>query len=452
MVNHGTHIGAASRLLALATVLGLLAACAQPGAINASATGPITNLKNIKVDNVEYATPAAALAAEHRTTERIVEEIAPEADPIKGTVRVIVPDTDRLRPLLSQTTLQLLKRPVTGEALDFFIEQQRIYNTTAANALLKTRAFEAGIFVEQNDVNDPPQGNDDYVVWYQVRTLLPNNTGAWIGHWLVRRRGSVAVQQATFDMGTAVGVPRYTSFVISVRQAALRLGGVSLAGVTSSSLPAGAASQGSIGSGIVIDTKGHVITNEHVVRACPRPTVMDSEGHSYEAEVTARDAANDLALLSTTHHWAEPATLRDGHEPRPGDGVVVTGYPLGGALGSGMIVTTGSLSALSGLHDDSRLLQVSAPVQPGNSGGPVLDESGHLLGMVSGSLNGMAVAVVTGLLPQNVNFAVKTTIIHNFLDTHTIAYAHAAPGHDLQPGEVGELARKFTVRVECRKP
>ncbi len=446
------------RLLPLCAALGLAASCVPPGAANraptaAAANGPITTVKTITINGVFYATPAAALDGLRQTDEGYVAGVAHEADPVRGSVRIILPDADRLRPLVAQNLMQTLKRLVTGEALDFFIEESRINNRAAADALLKSGEFESGTIVEQNDVSDPPQGDAEYLVWFQVRTILPNNTGAWIGHWLVRRRGSSTVQAATFDLGTAIGAPRYDSFIKSVRAAALRLGGRSRAGATAKSLPGGAVvGQGSIGSGIVIDTRGHVLTNEHVIHVCERPQVTDAEGHRYDAKIDARDAANDLALLSTAHRWPDAASLRDGREPRPGDAVVVTGYPLSGMLGSGVIVTTGSLSALSGPNDDSRLLQLSAPVQPGNSGGPVLDDSGRVIGMVSQRLNGTLVAVVNGTLPQNVNFAIKSAILRNFLDTRQIDYAHGPPARELQSGDVADLARKFTVRVACGAP
>jgi hypothetical protein len=95
-------------------------------------------------------------------------------------------------------------------------------------------------------------------------------------------------------------------------------------------------------------------------------------------------------------------------------------------------------------------LQVSAPVQPGNSGGPLLDSSGSVIGVVTGTLNGVVLAVATGTIPQNVNFAIKTAVLRNFLDTNGIGYASAAPKREISPADIGELARRFTVRVECQ--
>lgn len=440
-------------VLELALALTLLAGCVQnvAPAPGANANGPITTVSNVKMNGVTYATPDAAVEGMREKDEGWVEGIPHEADPIKGSVRIILPDADRLRPFVAQVFEQKLKRVVTGEALEFAVQSWQVGVRAAADALLKSGEFQSGTLVEQNDVADPPQESAEYLVWYQVRTVLPNNTGVWIGHWLVRRAGSPAVQTASFDMGTAQGAPRYQSFVKSVRQAALRLGGKSLAGATAASPGTGVATgQGVRGSGIIVDTKGHILTNEHVVHSCATAEITDAAKESYEAKVLARDAANDLALLRATHHWSEAATLRAGHEPRPGDAIVVAGYPLSGLLGSGVIVTTGSLSALSGPRDDSRLIQLSAPIQPGNSGGPVLDASGRVIGIVSSSLNGVAFATFTGVLPQNVNFALKAAMLRNFLDTNQVDYAEAATGEEMAPGAVGERARKFTVRIECR--
>jgi S1-C subfamily serine protease len=80
------------------------------------------------------------------------------------------------------------------------------------------------------------------------------------------------------------------------------------------------------------------------------------------------------------------------------------------------------VSALAGLGDDTRFLQISAPVQPGNSGGPLFDASGHLIGIVTGKLDVMRLAPFLGDIPQNVNFALKAEVVRIFLDSKGIAY------------------------------
>jgi Trypsin-like peptidase domain len=109
------------------------------------------------------------------------------------------------------------------------------------------------------------------------------------------------------------------------------------------------------------------------------------------------------------------------------------------------------VSALAGLGDDSRFLQISAPVQPGNSGGPLLDASGHLIGIVTGKLDVMRLAPSLGDIPQNVNFALKAEVVRTFLDSKSIVYRTAQSEQQLSPADVGEIARPFTVHIECER-
>jgi len=130
---------------------------------------------------------------------------------------------------------------------------------------------------------------------------------------------------------------------------------------------------------------------------------------------------------------------------------MVIGYPLRGLLASGPSVTTGAISALAGIQDDTRMLQISAPVQPGNSGGPLLDDSGNVAGVVVGKLNALKIAAATGNLPENVNFAIKTAVAQAFLEANGIQYTGSFSTAKLDPTAVSEKASKFTVLVECWK-
>ena len=109
------------------------------------------------------------------------------------------------------------------------------------------------------------------------------------------------------------------------------------------------------------------------------------------------------------------------------------------------------MSALAGIADDSRYLQISAPVQPGNSGGPLLDASGHLVGIVTAKLNALRVARFTGDIPENVNFALKAEVARTFLDSKGIKYQMARSDKQLSPSDVGDIARPFTVHIECER-
>jgi hypothetical protein len=145
------------------------------------------------------------------------------------------------------------------------------------------------------------------------------------------------------------------------------------------------------------------------------------------------------------------ATAREGRGVRPGDGIVVVGFPLHGLLTSDPSVTTGNVSALAGPGDDRRFLQITAPVQQGNSGGPLLDLAGNVVGVVVAKLDAIKVANLTGDIPQNVNFAVSAWSARAFLDAYNVPYEIAPSKPRLTPADVAERARQFTVLVECWK-
>jgi S1-C subfamily serine protease len=105
---------------------------------------------------------------------------------------------------------------------------------------------------------------------------------------------------------------------------------------------------------------------------------------------------------------------------------------------------------LSGIGDDTRFVQISVPVQPGNSGGPLLDARGNLIGIVTGKLNALKVMEATGGdLPQNVNFAIKAPVLANFLEANQIAFEIGRASSYLTSPDLAEEARKMSVFVRC---
>src|SRR5258708_3726701 len=137
------------------------------------------------------------------------------------------------------------------------------------------------------------------------------------------------------------------------------------------------------GSGFVVGKHGEVLTNAHVVDRCDTIDVELAPRSRQSATVVAVDRKNDLAVVRLGTAPKEIATFREGKGIRSGDSVVALGYPLRDLLAAGANLSVGTVSALAGLRDDSRYLQISAPVQPGNSGGPLLDSSGNIVGVVT---------------------------------------------------------------------
>ena len=202
------------------------------------------------------------------------------------------------------------------------------------------------------------------------------------------------------------------------------------------------------GSGFFVSAKGHILTSQHVIEDCASVRVV-LPGHAEPAEITGRDEQNDLAVLKADIKADAVATFRTGPGVQAGDAVVVVGFPLRGLLGIQANISTGTISALSGLGNDARFLQITAPVQPGSSGGPLLDESGNVVGIVFGKLNALAILGMTGDLPQNVNWAVKSQIAQAFLDANGVKYQTSPSRAKLSPREIGSRAKAFTVPVEC---
>ncbi len=188
-----------------------------------------------------------------------------------------------------------------------------------------------------------------------------------------------------------------------------------------------------IGTAFAINAAGEFLTNYHVVKGCTALRVRIS-GEWQEGRTIASDERNDLAVVRVRTAATVPALrFREGKGIRPADPVVVIGFPYAGLLTKSAQVTTGAVSALSGVQDDTRYLQLTAPVQPGNSGGPLLDLSGNVVGIVSARLNKLTVAEATGTLPENINFAIKSGRAREFLEANRIEYGTAQSTTKLDP-------------------
>jgi S1-C subfamily serine protease len=204
------------------------------------------------------------------------------------------------------------------------------------------------------------------------------------------------------------------------------------------------------GTGFVISTNGHIVTNYHVIDGC----VGDIHGNlSGEQPITLRlvsgDETNDLALLQGAGpSFKDVATIRE-KAIHPGDAVTAIGYPYHGMLTSDFTVTNGIVSSLSGVLNDTRFLQISAAVQPGNSGGPLLDSDGNVVGIVAAKLNALKFARATGNIPENINFAIKTGMLRDFLDNSVVAYQTSAAKSDLKTADIAHNARAYTLLISC---
>ncbi len=416
---------------------------AQPGDYNYDGIARIT------IDGqVMSAAEALNFTVQHDAL--VVGQMTPVSNPLPARLHIVVPDHDRLRLLALQRT-----RGVQSGATEFQAEALRLDLHEVADAVVRSQAFAATDIAELNDTVLPDAAGAEYVLWYQVQSARPNNAGPWVGGWQMRRASGTSPLAASFDPGTAPGPPRLMSFVRSVQDDAATLSGAA-AGLADSppsrTRPVRPGHPFSSGSGIFIDAAGHVLTDSHVIVNCPDLRVTNvNVSETVGATLVANDVKLDLALLRTGERSPAHARFRDSQTLRPGEPLVATGFPLNGLVSPEMAVTTGSLTALSGLQGNAKLFQFSAPVQPGNSGGPVLDSSGRVAGIATSVFNGLAFATLTGQsMPQNVNFATKSDVARDYLAGIHVTLNESAGGPSgLDPATVADMARRFTTKVEC---
>ncbi|MCX8132557.1 MAG: trypsin-like peptidase domain-containing protein [Roseococcus sp.] len=212
------------------------------------------------------------------------------------------------------------------------------------------------------------------------------------------------------------------------------------------------ARQVSTGTGFLIAPE-RVMTNHHVIEGCNRVILRTPSGHWLEARPPARtDAALDLALLNVPGLAGPALPFRTGPEVRRGEGVVAYGFPLAGLLSSDPKLTQGVVNGLRGIGDNPNQYQISAEVQPGNSGGPLLDMQGRVVGVIVSKLNAQRVAQRTGDIAQNVNFAVQGQAALAFARRAGVEPRLAeGAGRDLPTADVGEIAHRSTLFIRCER-
>jgi len=203
------------------------------------------------------------------------------------------------------------------------------------------------------------------------------------------------------------------------------------------------------GTAFAINDQGHLLTNHHVIEDCNSLTFQLPGQNPVPASVVASNEAMDLALLSADL-LTVPASMDLQTRLRLGDEVVVYGFPLLGDLSSQGNLTTGVVSALTGLNDDRANFQISAQIQPGNSGGPVINRSGEVVGVVVSMADDRYFSRQSGVNPQNVNFAIAGKVILTFLNSNGVSYSEASDGQQfLSIVDIAERAQAYTGAVMC---
>lgn len=203
-----------------------------------------------------------------------------------------------------------------------------------------------------------------------------------------------------------------------------------------------------VGTGFFVSSNGNVITNNHVVDGCSEIRIP---ADNTTAKLVVADQANDLALVKLEVAGKPALAFPSSDDLKQGEEVFAFGFPLDGYLPSAGNITTGIISALAGPGNNSSLIQTTAPVQPGNSGGPLLNKKGKVVGVVVGKANAIKIAKVTGDIPQNINFAIAPRTVKSFLDGNRVEYQKKGDtfSFDKDSVAIADEARKASMKIEC---
>ena len=212
------------------------------------------------------------------------------------------------------------------------------------------------------------------------------------------------------------------------------------------------------GTAFFVSSEGHVITNNHVIEQagitkfdtkCDEIKLfLDNDPNGSTAIIISQDRQNDLALLKVSKKINSFAKFRN-QDAKLGEKIIVMGYPFGKSISSKIKLNQGNVSSLSGLGDEFTRMQIDAALQPGNSGGPIYDEYGNVIGVAVAKANIFFFLEAFGTLPENMNFGIKTSVVKTFLESNSIKPVLSNSKRKLSSEVIADKGILQTVYLEC---
>ena len=202
----------------------------------------------------------------------------------------------------------------------------------------------------------------------------------------------------------------------------------------------------SSGTGFFVSRDGYILTNQHVIDGC-REVQVNTNDDRHMVSVIAVDRVNDLALLKSE---LTPSAIFPISRETPAllQNIYVAGYPFGDEISSSVKVTAGIVSSLSGIGDNESNIQIDAALQPGNSGGPIIDQFGNAIGVAVEKLSYEYIMELYDAIPENTNFAIKASVAANLLDENNVS-ALQPDYSPLSEEALGERIIAGTVYISC---
>ena len=200
------------------------------------------------------------------------------------------------------------------------------------------------------------------------------------------------------------------------------------------------------GTEFYVSNEGHIITNHHVIEGC-EDIKVHSKGSIQETRKISEDRRNDLALLKTSATPKNSFALST-ESSFPLQEIIVAGYPFGEKVSSTLKFTQGIVSSIAGLGNDYSQIQIDAALQPGNSGGPILDEYGNVVAVAVAKLSLKKILKDYGVVPENTNFGVKASAVRNLMEGNGVPFK--VPNTKvISKRELSQVATDGTVYLTC---
>ena len=209
----------------------------------------------------------------------------------------------------------------------------------------------------------------------------------------------------------------------------------------------------SSGSGFFVSAAGHLVTNHHVIDSCKKVSIKPtSERDHAEAEVIGSDQPDDLAVLRYSRPAPAAAVFRKPIHLEIGDRIAVVGHPLHGLVAIKPIFVTGKVRAFEPDQMERwGRFAIDADIRRGNSGGPVVDGSGYIVGVVSAKINTPAMFQRTGEVMTNIGIVIRQDRVLRFLERFNVAYTGNTGRPDYDDVALFDVVQKFVARVGCWK-
>ena len=193
------------------------------------------------------------------------------------------------------------------------------------------------------------------------------------------------------------------------------------------------------GTGFFVSSVGHIVTNHHVIEGC-NTTKLTYKGKEVQATVLATDKKNDLAILKANINPTQIYSVADEDVTLLED-IIIAGYPLGKKVSAAIKTSKGSITALAGYGDNYSEFQTDAALNQGNSGGPIMNQKGNVVGVAVANYGKQA-----GV--ESFNFGIKSSTLKAFASANGLKFL-PPNNRELSNKDLGKLITEATIYLEC---